>query len=151
MRQTKRPPEGGLSAAALIEAENQATRTPPPAGVNLRGASSCCEVKRLVPREKPNKRCPLGALRAPQLLRLPEVPAEKFYSYQRADEEGSEQVASADGRSRQSPFVMSRVTQQKSDHERRNAGTNYKADLPNVHANLITSFSLCLPPQPVSE
>jgi hypothetical protein len=41
------------------------------------------------------------------------------------------------------------VTQQKSDHERRNAGTNYKADLPNVHPSLITSFPLCLPPQPV--
>jgi hypothetical protein len=71
---------------------------------------------------------------APPLLRLPEVPAEKFYGHQRADEQGSQQGVSADGRSRQSPFVVSRVTQQKSDHERRNAGTNYKTDLPNVHS-----------------
>ena len=57
-------PEGGLSVA-LIEAENQATRTPPPADLVtqplisiLRDAGSCCGVKRLVPSRKPNKRCP---------------------------------------------------------------------------------------------
>jgi hypothetical protein len=67
--QTKRPPEGGLSAA-LIEAENLATRNTPARRsyylaprINLSGASSYCEVKRLVPSAKPNKRCPYNTKR----------------------------------------------------------------------------------------
>ena len=61
---TKRPPEGGLSAA-LIEAENQCyTNAParrscyPTSSFSLRGASYRRGVKRSVPQKKPSKRCP---------------------------------------------------------------------------------------------
>lgn len=60
---TKRPPEGGLSAA-LIEAENQCCANAPARRscdptprINLRAAGSCCGVKRFVPDEKPAGRC----------------------------------------------------------------------------------------------
>jgi hypothetical protein len=61
--QTKRPPEGGLSAA-LIEAENQATRTPPPADLVTQPLGPIYTVRvrsvsqKATPWAKLNERCP---------------------------------------------------------------------------------------------
>src|ERR1700730_14711514 len=60
---TKRPPEGGLSVA-LIRAESQATRTPPPADLVTQPLwiiytvpPPACESKGIVPPKRPNKCC----------------------------------------------------------------------------------------------
>jgi hypothetical protein len=61
---TKRPPEGGLSAA-LIEAENQCYANAPARRscyptprINVHDAGPCCGVKRFVPSQISADRCP---------------------------------------------------------------------------------------------